>query len=170
MTERLLQSNLDREGPGLFSVTSAGTRALKGHPIDEQTATLIQKHGGDNASFQARQLSSGLLDQADIVLALSREHRSAVVQISPRMLRRTFTLMEFSSLIGQSTLPQNPQSRWASAINVLPRLRSEGSLDVLNQDVADPYRQPFEYYEEMERQVTDAVARIVTWTFSPHFS
>ena len=81
-------------------VSSAGTEAMVGAPIDDRMAALLsEEERGTLRDFRARQLDEGMVAAADLVLTMTREHRSAVVTLAPSALRRTFTLNEFAELL-----------------------------------------------------------------------
>jgi protein-tyrosine phosphatase len=52
---------------------------LVGQPIAAPMAELLLARGVDIDGFVARRLCHGLIQQADLVLALTRAHRSLVV-------------------------------------------------------------------------------------------
>lgn len=94
--ERLLAARL--AGTDVH-VSSAGTRAVVGHPVSEPMVPLITDGGGETAWFAARSLTEDLVRGADLVLALTRGHRSSVVELAPAAVRRTFTLRELARLV-----------------------------------------------------------------------
>ncbi|UCN14097.1 low molecular weight phosphatase family protein [Cellulomonas iranensis] len=94
--ERLLAARL--AGTDVV-IVSAGTHAVVGHPVSAPMVPLLTGAGADVDGFAARQLDAGLVARADLVLALTRGHRSAVVQLAPAAVRRTFTLLELARLL-----------------------------------------------------------------------
>jgi len=81
-------------------VSSAGTAAVVGAPIIPPMAGLLAADGAPTAGFQARQLTADLIKQADLVLAMTPEHRAAVVNLCPTAIKYTFTLLEFARIAG----------------------------------------------------------------------
>src|SRR4051794_41964587 len=57
-------------------------------------AELLRSTGIDAGPFTARMLRPEHLRGADLVLAMSREHRAAAVALVPAVVRRTFLLGE----------------------------------------------------------------------------
>src|SRR4051812_50192909 len=57
-------------------------------------AELLRSTGIDAGPFTARMLRPEHLRGADLVLAMSREHRAAAVGLVPAVVRRTFLLGE----------------------------------------------------------------------------
>lgn len=164
MAERLLQANLDRLTPGQFEVSSAGTGALAGSPMETQVADVVGRLGGTAAGFLARQLSPAILAQPDLVLTMTREQRSAVVQIAPTLLKRTFTIREFARLLEMAEMePATAEERWRLLLLRAPRLRSLVPAEGEDDDVVDPYRREPEIYAAMVQQLSPAVNAIISW-------
>lgn len=97
--ERLLRARLDSVDPGRFTVSSAGTAAVDGAAMFSRSAEAAQAAGADPDGFESRPLSARLLEGPALVLTLEREHRAAVLDLAPALLRRTFTLREFERLV-----------------------------------------------------------------------
>lgn len=140
----------DRLGPERFEVASAGVRGWEAAPIDTMVVRELTRLGHGATDHRSRLLDTHHVDQSDLVLTATREHRAAVLAMSPRALRKSFTLREFASLIAMSEA-ETLEDLVADA----SRRRSTGPTDV---DVLDPYcREP-----EVHRQVADEIAAAVT--------
>jgi protein-tyrosine phosphatase len=81
-------------GPAVV-ISSAGVSAWTGETMQPNAARALVERGADPTGFRARQLTEQLVMGADLVLCATRAHRSAIVTLAPRALRRTFTLREF---------------------------------------------------------------------------
>jgi protein-tyrosine phosphatase len=162
MAERLLQALLDSRSPGAFAVRSAGTAALVGHPIHPRVAQELARKGVDPNNFAAQALTPELLQEQDIILALSKRHRSAVVELSPSTLRRTFTLVEFARLLSNIKVDSNsePSARWLAAIPKAIRARSANMKGPGDDDIIDPYGREEAVFQEMFSKLTDSVDQI----------
>ncbi|MCU1517653.1 MAG: low molecular weight phosphatase family protein [Pseudarthrobacter sp.] len=99
VAERLLQAGLDQTVPGGFVVTSAGTRAMVGDPMQPTSADIVRTYGGDPEHFVARQLTSKILRGVDLVLTMTSGHRGEVLQLDASLLKRTFTIREFARML-----------------------------------------------------------------------
>ncbi|WP_347754304.1 low molecular weight phosphatase family protein [Agrococcus sp. ProA11] len=102
--EQLLRARLPQAVPGagesMLEVTSAGTIALDGNPMERDAAAEAIRLGiADTESHRARRLRTAQIEHADLVVALATEHRGAVVRAVPSAPRRTFTLIEFTRLV-----------------------------------------------------------------------
>ena len=171
-----LQDALDEVRPGAFEVSSAGTGALVGHPVDPGSGSILQARGIDPTDFEARQLSERMVAEIDIVLPLEVSHRKAVLSYSPRHLKRAFTLKEFARLLDSADAREpwtqrlagltTPKERWAALPAHLARERGLSRVEDGADDIADPYRQPQEVFDAMAVEIDAAVARIVAFEAS----
>lgn len=170
MTERLLRAGIDRAWSGSaddVEVRSAGTRAIVGWPMTDEIAAHVRRHGGATHQFGARQLSVEMLAQADLVLALSRAHRSTIVDLHPPALRVTFTLRELAratqALHVEDLLGATAAERVRSLAVVGAALR--GTVppppSPEDDDVVDPYQQDAARYALTAGQIVPAVNGIV---------
>lgn len=85
-------------GNSSMTVSSAGLRALVGHPIDETSAIALRELGVDSGHHLAGQLDPELAAVADLVLTATSAQRAVVTQQNPQIYRRAFTLLEFGRL------------------------------------------------------------------------
>ena len=164
LAEQLLRARFEADGAPVV-VRSAGTSALDGSDMTPQAAALSVGYGG-GTSHVARQLTSDLVADADLVLTATREHRHAVVALHPRAARYAYTLTQFARLVDAV----DPSDLHAPDGDTLTALLDEvaatrgfapppehPSLD----DIVDPYRQPQKVYDEAGRVIDAAVATIV---------
>ena len=73
-------------------VSSAGLRALVGRPMDDHAMQILKERGIDAAEHRARQLDPSMLRQADLVLAMERDHLAAVSRLAPEASGKMFLL------------------------------------------------------------------------------
>ncbi|OAA19020.1 protein-tyrosine phosphatase [Frankia sp. EI5c] len=79
-------------------VASAGVRACAGEPMHPYASVALGERGAEPGGFRARQVTTAMVEQADLVLCATRQHRAEVVALAPRAVRRCFTLREFARL------------------------------------------------------------------------
>ena len=96
MIEVLLRDQLD---PRRFEVAAPGVRGWENAPIDSMVVLELARLGHDSTNHRARVLEGHHIEQADLILTAEREHRAAVLAMSPRALRKTFTLRELAALV-----------------------------------------------------------------------
>lgn len=143
-----------------IEVMSAGTRAAAGSPMAPYSARALEPLGGDPAGFRARPLTAELAQSADLVLTMTRAHRSTVLGLAPRGLRRTFTLAEAAALAeladlsGLALMPLEERVRELGLrLDAARARRSAGSAD----DIADPMGQRAGVHAEVAARIDRAV-------------
>jgi protein-tyrosine phosphatase len=161
--ERILRAELG--GDSSVEIVSAGTQALVGHPIAGPMAELLEAQGVDPAGFVARQLTAPMLAEADLVLALSRDLRSAAVTLHPRALRRTFTLRELAALaagvepeaIEATAEGPSGAQRLRALLPLAVARRGYVRRESRDDDVVDPWRRSAAVYRESMQQMRTAL-------------
>jgi protein-tyrosine phosphatase len=158
--ERLLAAEL---GPSV-DVGSAGTHALRGEPMTAPMARLVEEAGCSAAGFRARQLTEELVRSASLVLTATREHRSAVVELVPAAVRRTFTLREFARLLSgadvSTVCQESTARRLASAVPLALAQRGKRPAAAVDDAVVDPFGASDPVYADSFRSIQAAVAGI----------
>ena len=159
--EHLLRAGLG----GSAVVRSAGVRAVVGAPVDPPVAAWLAAAGVGVDGFAARQLAPAMVAEADLVLALTRDHRSRVVDLVPAAVRRTYTLREFARIlqsVDASAQGDTPGERLRSLLpqvaagrGLLPR-RPAGA-----DDVRDPYGYGAAAYRQALAEIQAAVGAIL---------
>lgn len=146
MMEILFRDRLDAQR---FEIASAGVRGWEDAPVDSMVVLELARLGHEATGHHSRALDVHHVEQADLVLTAAREHRGSVLAMSPRALRKTFTLREFAALI-DGVEADSLEELVAEA----SRRRSTAPSDV---DLADPYMQE----PEIHHQVADMIATAV---------
>jgi len=121
LTRRLLEERFGAEHAARFDVSSAGTQAVRGEPIDPLTrAELVALGLDDEASFpESAPLSVDAIRSADLVLTAERAHRSIVVRQAPTALGKSFCLREFARLVASvecDGMPSDPVALARTAV------------------------------------------------------
>jgi len=110
----------------------------------------MAEQGIDVAGFAARQLDADLLEDADLLLGMTREHRAAAATEAPATIRRLFTLREFARLASAAGEldPSLPPVERARAL-VEAAAGQRGMVrpgQPADDDVPDPYGRPADAY------------------------
>ena len=145
-------------------VSSAGTRALIGAPIEPASATLLDAVGASTADFASRQITPAMLAEADLVIAASQMHRAESVRVNPRVLRRTFTLGELADLLRDADLVAEAADTdlaqpWARRLTEIA-LRRRGlfrARPAEESDIPDPYQRGAAAYDVMASEIEQAL-------------
>lgn len=170
--ERMLAHALG--GDGTVQVASAGVGALVGQPVHEPMAALVTAGGADVAGFAARRITETMVKDAGLVLAMTREHRSAAVELWPGAVRRTFTLREFARL-ARAVDPAALAERAGAGATTAERIRAliplaaaqRVAVPAEEDDVVDPYRRAQEVYQQSYDQIRPAVDTIAAVVLGP---
>ncbi|MCT2085755.1 low molecular weight phosphatase family protein [Microbacterium enclense] len=166
----------DLAGLGFVEVSSAGTGALVGEGIPAPGLQLLTSEGFAGESHRARQVTPDIVRAADLVLALSREHRRAIVEQVPAATRRTFTIRELARVANFIGAPAEGDAGAGSApadgmrAAVLLAAAQRGLVpqpeDAADLDVVDPYRRSDNTYRESFGQIRPAAATIARYLSS----
>ncbi|TFD40328.1 low molecular weight phosphatase family protein [Cryobacterium sp. TMT2-10] len=152
-----------------IQVASAGTIGLTGQGMPPQAADLSRHFGGDPSAHVAQELTEQHVQTADLVFAMSREHRRAIVELVPRAIRYTFTIREFARLVADVTDDDLDAAAALPLDDVVGRLTTliglaasqRGAVVPLvsadDDDVVDPYRRSDEVYVESAQQLVPAI-------------
>lgn len=152
--------------------SSAGVGALVGMGMPPQAGAVSKGLGGVSDGRVARALTRDLIADADLVVAMSREHRSDVVRMLPRASRSTFTLRELARLLESLVLDTDVGPRTGTSTS--DTLRSSvarvaarrGYADQPSHpeddDVIDPFRRSQETYDLCGAQIGDAITRTIS--------
>lgn len=166
---KLLATRLDRTQ---FKIASAGTSAMLGDPMHATLQQIAQEMGiRGTGRHRAHALTPRLVSQADLLLGMERDHRSAAAKLQPSAARRSFTLKEFAHVASyindgqlQTLLLQREDSSVA-AIDAVMRMR--GVVPRLAPDrlydLQDPYGRSSQVFARSALQIEQAVDRIASF-------
>ena len=153
---------------------SAGTIGLTGEAMPHEAADLSRHFGGEPSGHSARLLTAEHLSEANLVFAMSREHRRAIVELFPKAIRYTFTIREFARLVSGVTDEDLDEAAALPLADVVGRFSTlvgfaasqRGAVSPPkspdDDDVVDPYRRSDEVYAESARQLVPAVNDVVS--------
>jgi len=164
--ERALQAELDRSwGPGVVEVSSAGTGAMVGEPMNAPALRVLEAAGYSADGFVARALTPAIVASSDLVLTATRRHRGLVAQMHPKALRYAFTLREFADLI--SDVPRDAYEADDAGQQVRALVQAAASrrgmrppLSDEDADIVDPYRREALVFDTMSAQVMSALPQV----------
>ncbi len=167
IAERLFAARLaHRLGRAYRGVTvaSAGVRAVTGSSMEPHAERVLTELRVNPAGFIARDLTAGMIERADLILCAAREHRSAVVTMAPRALRRTFTLREFARLLAdvpaQEIAGPTPAEQVSSLVWAASHRRGyRPPVAPGRDDVADPFGQPLDAFRQCAQLIERCLAR-----------
>jgi len=158
MAAAILQQRLAEQGVDA-RVTSAGTRAWSQGATDD-AITVMREHGLEISAHENRQLTRELVEEADLVLGMTRDHVSIANARSRHARRRTFLVGELARL-GSDVGPRRdaePVSTWVDrAADARPhRLPLGRAMD----EIADPAGQSIDVYRRTAAELDDRLTEI----------
>lgn len=168
----LLANGLGWARPGAFEVTSAGTHALVGRPIEPGSRELLEAKDVPVPGAPARMVSPQLLADQALVLVMSPGHREVVLEEAPAVVRRTVGIVDLAATLrevgAQYHWPdlladvgaKEVRARWRALPEVLGALRA---LPERVTKVEDPYGRGSRSFRRMADQLDSAVRAIVRW-------
>lgn len=156
-------------------VASAGTGALVGGGVPEPAQRLAAGAGIDASAHRARQFDTAMLREADLIIAMAREHRRITVESFPGSMRRSFTLRELARVADgvEHSLPDairnagatTPSEGMRAAVALASALRGTvpppSSPDEF--DIIDPYRRSEETYQQSFNELAPAARRVASF-------
>lgn len=169
LAERLLRRGLDAAVPGssaALTVASAGVRAVDGSAMAADAAVVLRRRGADDRGFASRRLGPQTLADPALVLTAERWHRRAVVEAHPRLLRRSFTLLEFARLLasaGRLAPAEGPlRERLVALADVAAARRGSGSaIEPGLDDLADPVGGRLVDFEQCADRIEEALGVLI---------
>ncbi|MFW2512337.1 low molecular weight phosphatase family protein [Demequina sp. SO4-13] len=144
--------------------SSAGTHAMTDTGIPAQMLMGLDAAGIDARAHRSRQLTESLAREADLIIAMTAEHRTRIVQEVPSVLRRTFLLDELAKAAREQAPLEgdSPAERLRNIPDAIQGFRPELSAFQI-EDVPDPYRRSQDDYDRAYAMIEAAVRDISAW-------
>ena len=169
MVEAFIRHELEARGIDGISVESSGISGWEESPATAEAIDALQEYGLDLSEHRARRFDPPMANSADLVVALSAEHRDAVAQVAPEAVSRTFTLKELVHLLGAVHL-SSPDGNADHALRVsvmaaADRRAEDADRGLLDEDVSDPIGLGIETYRALAWEIQDLSRRMVEGLF-----
>ena len=127
-----------------------------GSPATDNAITVCSDRGIDISTHRSRRIERSMIEDADLIIAMTREHLREAIVASPAAFARTFTLRELVRRINanpRATLAELHEGRQLDAY-----LKADPA-----DDIADPVRKPLAAYEATALELDALLARLVLW-------
>ena len=127
----LLRHEIELQGLSNISVSSAGLFAYPGNRADPQMVGYLEKKGIAAEHHEARQITKGDVDWADLILVMEKEQKDMI------------------------------EDRWPEAegkVELLGRYSSDGPIA---DDIVDPFGMSSYHYRLSQAQITFAIESLV---------
>ena len=141
-----------------------GTAGLiaPGQPLSDGTARVLAERGLDVPAHRSRQLTAELVDGADLVVGMTREHVRSAVLMRPAAFGRSFTLRE---LVGRAhELGARPTEMaladWLAAAHD-GRTAAGYLRDESGDDITDPLGRPIGAFRSLADELDALTGRLV---------
>ncbi len=97
MAEGLFRHMINEKGlEGEISVESAGVFAVSGEPASLQAIEAMGRQSIDISNHKSRQLTKEMIENANLIIAMTNNHKRAIISMSNNAIDKTFTLTEYS--------------------------------------------------------------------------
>ena len=158
-----------------ITVVSAGVMAMTGDPMTPQSADAMTKRGFTPTKHISQDLTPKLLEEADLVLTATLDHRGEIARMLPKASKYSFTIDEFARLTSflkadpefQEEFKKNPKETREQylkrAIQQAVLLRGMVPTSLDPKDVIDPYGESIEVYNQVAEHVDVMLEIIVDW-------
>ncbi|WP_419845337.1 hypothetical protein [Candidatus Poriferisocius sp.] len=147
-------------------VSSAGTMDWSGQPAHEYAIAAMAERGLDLSAHRSRRLSEYLVDESDLIVAMTRNHGWSVEARSEAKAAATFLPAELSRLADQVGNRNGADSQtWVN------KLHSQRDTQTSNRfigraadEIPDPIGESLPYFrviaDRLERELAPAAARL----------
>jgi len=97
MAEALFRSILEAEGyDNEYECSSAGVYAFEGDSSTVEAIETMKKYGLDISEHYARILDYEMIQNAYIILTMTKDHKRMILDVYPEAADKVFTLKEFA--------------------------------------------------------------------------
>lgn len=145
MAEHLLRHYAREAGLDL-QTASAGLRAYPGDEASEFALTVLEELGLDASGHRSRRVHLRLLEEHDLILAMTAQHKQGLLKLAPELAERVFLLKEFverKAFVGQEL------GEWIEK----------------DYEISDPFGQSLEVYRRSREEIGQEVQALVNyWT------
>lgn len=99
MAEGLFKEMLKQKGYSAedIKVQSAGVFALEGDEASDGAIKVMHESGIDIEGHRAQRLTPSMIREADIIFAMTKNHRDAILSIYPSAADKTYVLSEYGA-------------------------------------------------------------------------
>lgn len=153
MAEGFLKWESDRRGLRL-DVRSTGTHAWYGRAATIDGRKIMNELGVSIDGHRTLELDDNLVDWADLIIGMSREHARDTVRAFPSAQRKTFTMKALLELL--PTLPSHEDTEaWLDAANENRHIADA----IADQDIEDPIGERESAYRRVATEIQELTAR-----------
>lgn len=147
-------------------VGSAGTMDWSGQPAHEYAIAAMAERGLDLSAHRSRRLSEYLVDESDLIVAMTRNHGWAVEARSEAKAAATFLPAELSRLADQVGNRNGAEAHaWVGRLHTQRDAQSSTRfIGRAADEIPDPIGESLPYFriiaDRLERELAPAAARL----------
>jgi protein-tyrosine phosphatase len=172
MAEGFTRRFLEERGTEGVRVESAGVSGWEGSGPTEEAVQALEEKGIDISHHLARRLNRRMIESADLIVAMSREHRDATLRIVPTAAGRTFTLKELVHLLEGNRWPTtddplSPPERMMARIERANARRGVLPGGIREADVGDPLGKGLGAFRHAAWELESLSERLVAGLLGP---
>lgn len=132
MAEALFNSIIEAEGfDKEYTCSSAGVYAFEGDNASYEAIEAMKNYGLDISQHYARVLDFDMIQDAYVVLTMTKDHKRMILDVYPEAADKVFTLKEYAGY---------PDDDW---------------------DISDPFGGSTEVYEDCAEEIETALLKIL---------
>ena len=107
-------------------IQSAGLTAMVGHGADATAAQIASNDKLDLSLHSARQVTTDMMQWADLILVMSQAQRGQVGQLTPEAMGKTLLLGHWLNLSGQQKDIPDPYKKSRDVFEHVHKLMAQG--------------------------------------------
>jgi protein-tyrosine phosphatase len=169
MAEGFLRRELERRAIEGIRVESSGLSGWEGSAPTPEAVEALAEYGLDISVHKARRLTRDMVERADLVVAMSSEHREGVARLVPSAASRTFTIKELVYLLESfpvETRQGSASHQLMASVKAAIGLREDApDLELLDEDIADPLGLGIESFRAAAWELESLSRRLVAGLF-----
>ncbi len=133
MAEGLLRHMLERQGRAdEFYVASAGCWTTDGHPASQYSVLEMIERGIDISRHRSRELTGEMVEEAALILTMTRNHAEAIRAEFPTYADRVHTLYEMAGAEGDVEDPiGGTRADYQRAAREIEKLIEDGYPEIM---------------------------------------
>ncbi|MBM7615114.1 low molecular weight protein arginine phosphatase [Alkaliphilus hydrothermalis] len=138
MAEAILKQLINdrKEVFGDIEISSAGTYAMEGGKASPQAIVVMEEWGLSLEEHRSTPITKKLVEEADLILTMTMNHKRALLYMLPDAEEKVFTLKEFT----EEEIP----------------IDMRASLDI-----SDPFGQPVEVYRNCAEEIKECLLKLL---------
>lgn len=103
MAEAIMKEMLKKHSNSHVKIISAGTVAMDGQAVSKYAIEVMKEKGIYIHEYETNALTKELMDEADVILTMTRNHKEQVLRILPKA--NVFTLKEYAGKVDPEQEP-----------------------------------------------------------------